>query len=188
MTSRSAYPTGNATGRNRGKGAGTTRRSVAVSFVVSCAEAVALGVVAGVSGSFAVGAQALAGAADVGVKVFLLIGVLRSARPADEAHPLGYGRERFFWSFLAALSCFAGGGGLGLAGAAYAALHPSPIDDYQLAYLVLVTTLALDAFALEVALRPLRTEAARRGYTLRTLLGRTTDSASKALVVGEARP
>ncbi len=155
-----------------------------VSFLVSSAEALALGVVAWVSGSFAVGAQALAAAADVGVQAFLLIGVLSSARPADDTHPLGYGRERFFWSFLAALSSFAGGGGLGLAGAAYAALHPSPVDHYSLAYLVLFTTLGLDAFALEVALRPLRKQAARRGCSLQTLLGRTTDSASKALVVG----
>jgi len=164
--------------------AGTTRRSVFVSFAVSCTETLALGAAAWVSGSFAVGAQALAAAADVGVQVFLLIGVLSSARPADDMHPLGYGRERFFWSFLAALGSFAGGGGLGLAGAAYAARHPSRIDHYPLAYLVLVTTLALDAFALEVALRPLRKEAAARGYSLRALLTRTTDSASKALVVG----
>jgi len=180
----SASESNSVIGTNDVTEAGATRRSVAVSFVVSCAEALALGVAAWVSGSFAVGAQALAGAADVGVQVFLLIGVLSSARPADDAHPLGYGRERFFWSFLAALSSFAGGGGLGLVGAAYAALHPSPVDHYPLAYLVLVTTLALDAFALEVALRSPRREAAKRGYSLRTLLGRTTDSASKALVVG----
>ena len=152
-------------GTNETTEAGTTRRSVAVSLVVSCAEALALCVAAWVSGSFAVGAQALAGAADVGVQAFLLIGVLSSARPADDTHPLGYGRERFFWSFLAALSSFAGGGVLGLVAAGYAALHPSPVDHYPLAYLVLVTTLALDAFALEVTLRSLRNEAAKHGYS-----------------------
>jgi len=183
-TSRSLDGAGNVVGTDETTKAGTTRRSVVVSFVVSCAEALALGVAAWLSGSFAVGAQALAGAADVGVQVFLLIGVLSSARPADDTHPLGYGRERFFWSFLAALGSFAGGGGLGLAGAAYAALHPSPVDHYPIAYLVLVATLVLDAFALEVALRSLRKQAATRDYSLRTLLERTTDSAAKALVVG----
>jgi cation diffusion facilitator family transporter len=163
---------------------GGTRRGVFVSLLVSCAEAVALGVAGGLTGSFALGAQTLANLSDVGVQVFLLIGVLSSVRPADDTHPLGYGRERFFWSFLAALSSFAGGGGLGLVGAVYAALHPSSVSHYPLAYLVLVATLALDAFALEVVLRPLRKQAAARGYSLRTLLRRTSDSASTALVVG----
>jgi hypothetical protein len=166
---------------------GETRRGVFASLLAS-AEALALGVAGGLTGSFALGVQTLANLSDGAVQVFLLIGVFSSVRPADDTHPLGYGRESFFWSFLAALSSSAGGGGLGLVGAGYAALHPSPISHYPLAYLVLVTTLALDAFALGVALRPLRKQAAARGYSLRTLVRRSSDSASTALVVGEARP
>ncbi len=49
----------------------TTRRSVFVACLVSSVEALALGVAAWVSGSFALGAQTLADAADVGVEVFL---------------------------------------------------------------------------------------------------------------------
>jgi Cation efflux family len=79
---------------------GTTRRSV---LVVDCAETLGLGVAAGVTGSVALRAQTAVNAADVAVQVFLLIGVLSSARPPDQAHPLGYGRERFFRSLLAAL-------------------------------------------------------------------------------------
>jgi len=164
--------------------AATTRRSVVVSLAVGCAETLALGAAAWVSGSAALAAQTLAGAADVAVQVFLLIGVLSSARPADDEHPLGYGRERFFWSFLAALSSFVGGGGLGLAVAVQSALHPSPVSGYTLAYLVLAMTVALDMFALGVALRPLRWQAAARGIPLRALLAASTDPASKAIIVG----
>ena len=85
---------------------GTTRRSVLVSFVVNCAETLGLAVAAGVAGSVALRAQTAANAADVAVQVFLLIGVLSSVRPPDQAHPFGYGRERFFWSLLAALGIF----------------------------------------------------------------------------------
>ena len=162
----------------------TTRRNVFVSLAVSCVETAALGVAAWASGSVALVAQTLAAAADVAVQVFLLIGVLSSARPADDTHPLGYGRERFFWSFLAALSSFVGGGVLGLRAALRAALHPSPIGNYALAYAVLATTLVLDAFAFEVALGPLRREATARGVSLRNLLGLSTDPAATALVVG----
>jgi len=77
---------------------GTTRRSVLVSFGVNGAETLGLGVAAGVSGSVALRAQTAANAAEVAVQVFLLIGVLSSGRPPDQAHPFGYGRERFFVS------------------------------------------------------------------------------------------
>jgi len=60
--------------------AGATRRSVVVSLVVNCAETLALGAAALVTGSVALRAQTTANFADVAVEVFLLIGVLSSAR------------------------------------------------------------------------------------------------------------
>ena len=128
--------------------------------------------------------QVAAAAADVAVQVFLLIGVLSSTRPSDEAHPLGYGRERFFWSFLAALGIFVGGGGFALEGAVSSALHPSALDHYPIAYLVLAVTVMLDAIALEIQVRPLRREAAGRRISVRALLRRSTDPAATTVVVG----
>jgi cation diffusion facilitator family transporter len=144
----------------------------------------ALGMAAWATGSVALRAQTAANAAEIAVEVFLLIGVLSSVRPPDDTHPLGYGRERFFWSLFAALGTFVGGGGLALEEAARAALHPSADHSYGLAYIALAATIALDAFALEVALRPLRTEAADRGRTLLVQLRRSTDPAGVTVVVG----
>ena len=164
---------------------GTTRRSVVVSLAVNCAETLGLAVAAGVTGSVALRAQTAASAADVAVLVFLLIGVLRSVRPPDDTHPLGYGRERFFWSLFAALGIFLGGGVLGLEEAVRAAVHPSAVHSYPIAYLVLATTIALDAFTLEIALRPLREQATGRGISLRSYLRRSTDPAPTTVVVGQ---
>ena len=163
---------------------GTTRLGVLVSFAVDCAETLGLGAAAWVSGSVALRAQTAASAADVAVQVFLLIGVLRSAQPPDETHPLGYGRERFFWSLFAALGIFVGGGVLGLDEAIRSALHPSALHADLIAYLTLVTTVALDAYALEIALRPVRERAARRGVSLRHYLRQSTDPALTTNVVG----
>jgi cation diffusion facilitator family transporter len=163
---------------------GTTHISVLFFLVVNCGETLALGVAAWVTGSVALIAQSAANAAELGVGVFLLIGVLRSNRPPDEAHPLGYGRERFFWSLFAALGIFVGGAGLALGEAVGSALNPSPIDSYPLAYLVLATTIALDALALEVALRPLRQRAAGKGTSLRGEMQRSTDPAIITVIVG----
>jgi divalent metal cation (Fe/Co/Zn/Cd) transporter len=112
---------------------GATHRSVLVSLAGDLAETVALGVVAWVTGSVALRAQTAASLAAVAVEVFLLIGVLSSARSPDETHPLGYGRERFYWSLFAALGIFIGGGGLALEQAVSSALHPSPVVNYLVA-------------------------------------------------------
>lgn len=43
-------------------------------------------------------------------ELFLLASLRRSGRAADRRHPFGYGKERFFWSFLAAVGIFVTGG------------------------------------------------------------------------------
>ncbi|HEY3671240.1 MAG TPA: cation diffusion facilitator family transporter [Acidimicrobiia bacterium] len=160
-----------------------THRSVVASLVVNGAETVALGITALVTGSVALRAQTAANAADTAVGVFLLIGVLSGARPADDTHPLGYGRERFFWSLLAALGIFAGSIGLALEGALRAALHPTPVDSLPLAYVVLITTTTLDALALRSWLRPVRLQAAQRNVSLLTHVRQSTDPTSVTVVV-----
>jgi cation diffusion facilitator family transporter len=165
-------------------GFGATHWSVLLFVAVNCGETLALAVAAWVTGSVALVAQSAANAAELGVGLFLLIGVLRSNRPPDEAHPLGYGRERFFWSLFAALGIFIGGGGLALDQAVRSVLDPSTIDSYTLAYVVLATTIALDALALDVALRPLRQGAAGRGISLRNAMQRSTDPAIITVIVG----
>jgi cation diffusion facilitator family transporter len=43
-------------------------------------------------------------------EVFLLASLRRSKRPPDAEHPFGYGKERYFWSLLAAVGIFVMGG------------------------------------------------------------------------------
>lgn len=171
-------------GRTETGDVGATHLSLVVSLGVNCIEATALGVAAFWTGSVALRAQTAANTADVAVGIFLLVGVLSSVRPPDDTHPLGHGRERFFWSLFAALGIFVGGGGLAVEGAVASALHPAPVDHFAIAYAVLLGTVALDAFALEIALRPLRQQATQRSISVRALLRRTTDPAAMTVVVG----
>jgi cation diffusion facilitator family transporter len=158
--------------------------SVVVALVVNCLETVGLGVTAWATASIALRAQTAAEAAEVAVTVLLLIGVLSSVRGPDEAHPLGYGRDRFFWSLFAALGLFVGGGGLAINEAVRSALHPSPVHSYVLGYVVLSATAVLDTYSVVVGLRPLRRQAAKRGLSSRAYLPQSTDPASVTVVVG----
>jgi cation diffusion facilitator family transporter len=164
----------------------TTRRGVFLSLGVNGVETLALGSAALMTGSVGLRAQTAANTADLAVVAFLLIGVLSSARPADDSHPLGYGRERFFWSLFAALGIFVGGAGLALAGAVDSVIRPSTVDHFAIAYFVLATTVALDALALVVTVRPIRREAATRGISLRAQAQRSTDPAALTVVIGGA--
>ena len=80
------------------------KKSVFMALFANFAIAVAKAVAAAVSGSSAMLAEALHSIADTGNQGLLLLGMKRAERPADEDHPFGHGKERFFWTFVIAVS------------------------------------------------------------------------------------
>lgn len=83
-----------------------TLRTVTVALVANGLVATAKSIVAGITGSASMVAEASHSWADTGNQVFLLIGTKRAAKPADRAHPLGYGRQGYIWSLVAAFGLF----------------------------------------------------------------------------------
>ncbi|CAL9362610.1 Magnetosome protein MamB [Streptomyces sp. enrichment culture] len=80
--------------------------ALAANLVIAVAKAIG-GLAAG---SPALLSEAAHSVADSLNEVFLLAALRRSRRPADRRHPFGYGKERFFWSLLAAVGIFVMGG------------------------------------------------------------------------------
>ena len=62
----------------------------------------------GSSGMFAETAHSFA---DAGNQLILLFGIPLSVRAPDQSHPFGYGKDRYFWTFMAAVSMFTIGAG-----------------------------------------------------------------------------
>ena len=63
------------------------------------------------SGSAAMLSEGAHSIADTVNQVFLMAALRRSRKDPDEEHPFGYGMERYFWSFLAAVGIFVLGAG-----------------------------------------------------------------------------
>jgi cation diffusion facilitator family transporter len=99
--------------------------------------AISKGIAAALTGGSAMASEAVHSLVDSLNEVLLLYGIHRSGRRPDAEHPLGYGRELYFWSFIVALLVFA----LGAVAAIYEGvahiLHPEPITRPFINYIVL---------------------------------------------------
>jgi cation diffusion facilitator family transporter len=97
--------------------------------------------------------------ADSGNEVLLLVAQRRSERPADAEHPLGHGREAYFWALIASLAVFVTGALLSIRQGVGELLHATKATSFTLAYAVLFVSLVLESLSLRRAYRQLRKEA-----------------------------
>lgn len=81
----------------------------------------------------------------------MLYGIHRAAAPPDQLHPLGYGRELYFWSFIVALLIFSLGAGLSFYEGINHILEPVPITDPTVNYVVLALSLLFEGSSWIVA-------------------------------------
>ncbi len=103
-------------------------------------------VAAVVTGSAAMAAEAAHSLADTANDAFLLVAQRRSARPRDKRHPLGYGREAYFWALIAALGVFIAGAAFSLRQGITDLIHPGTTSSFLVAYVVLGVSTVLTAY------------------------------------------
>lgn len=135
-----------------------------------------------ITGSSGMMAESLHSFADTTNQVFLLLGLRFFKRPASEKHPFGYGKERFFWSFIAAIFIF----GVGATYAIYEGIvkltHPHPPENLEWAYWVLGISFVLEAGSIALAIYQEVKEAHHEGLTFFAYLRESKDPTAKTVI------
>lgn len=91
--------------------------------------------------------------ADTSNQALLLLGGRRAAREADEDHPFGFGRERYFWAFVVALVLFSMGGLFALYEGIQKLIDPHETENLTIAIGILVVAIGLETYSLRTAVR-----------------------------------
>jgi len=105
------------------------------------------------TGSSAMLSEAIHSLVDTVNQLLLLYGMNRAAQPPDELHPLGFGRELYFWSFIVALLMFTIGAGVTLLEGISHIRNPGEIVDPTVNYVVLAASMLFEGATLAIALR-----------------------------------
>ncbi|SFO67121.1 cation diffusion facilitator family transporter [Amycolatopsis rubida] len=105
-----------------------------------------------VTGSSSMLAEAVHSLADTSNQGLLLLGQKTSKRRATREHPFGFGRERYFYSFIVALMLFT----LGAAFALYEGIHkiiePQPLETPVVAVVILLVAICLEGYSFRTAM------------------------------------
>lgn len=164
------------------KPGGDSTLTVLVAFGANLVIAIAKSVAAVVSTSASMTAEAAHSWADTGNEIFLLVANRRSARTPDERRPLGYGREAYVWSILAAVGLFVVGAAVSVWRGVTELLHGEEgAEDYRLAYLVLAVAFVLESVSWLQAVRQLRREAAELDTEVLDYAMHTSDPTVRAV-------
>jgi cation diffusion facilitator family transporter len=121
-------------------------------------------IAAGMTGSSVMLSEGIHSLVDTGNELLLLYGLSRSRLPPDRFHPLGYGRELYFWSFIVALLVFAIGAGVSFYEGVSHLLNPHPLEDVRAAYAVLALSFVFEGASWIVAMREFRASKGKAGY------------------------
>lgn len=135
-----------------------------------------------VSGSAALLAEAAHSFADTLNQVFLVTALQRSHRPADRGHPFGYGKERYFWSLLAAVAVFVLGAGFSVLEGVSALVGGGSSGPLAWAYVALAIAFLFDGASLLRAWWQVRRDAAESDMSVWQRLGWGSDPTARAVL------
>ena len=142
----------------------TGKTSVYVALASNLAIAVTKFCAAAFTGSSAMLSEGVHSLVDTTNELLLLYGIRRAARPADINHPLGHGRELYFWSFMVALLVLVFGAAVaGYEGMSHI-LQPEPMRNPLTNYVVLGFSFVFEGISWWMGLKAFRASQGKQGF------------------------
>ncbi|MEO8279733.1 MAG: cation diffusion facilitator family transporter [Ideonella sp.] len=141
-----------------------SKLAVYAAIAANVAIAVTKFIVAGFTGSSAMLSEGIHSAVDTCNGALLLVGMRLSARPATIEHPLGHGKEMYFWSLIVAVMIFGVGGGVSFYEGIVHLRNPEPMRDPFWNYVVLGAAAVFEGASLLVALRQFNSSKGSRPF------------------------
>jgi cation diffusion facilitator family transporter len=127
------------------------KKAIIAAFLANLGIAIAKFIGFLITGAASMMAETIHSLADTGNQGLLLLGGNRAARPADDKHPFGYGRERYFWAFVVAVVLFTVGAVFALYEGYHKLSHAEHIDAPLVAIVILGVAIVLECFSLRTA-------------------------------------
>lgn len=138
------------------------------------------------TGSSAMMSEALHSCVDSGNEILLLYGQHRAAQRPDAEHPLGYGRELYFWCFIVALLIFATGSGVSIYQGIAQIRDPVPIRDPSVNYVVLALAMAFEGSSWAISAKRFRSTSARGRLGFYEAIRRSKDPPSFMVLIEDS--
>src|SRR5436190_9666636 len=126
-------------------------RAIIAAFLANLGIAIAKLVAFAFTGAASMLAESVHSLADTGNQGLLILGRRRARRPADEAHPFGFARERYFWSFVVAVILFTVGSMFALFEGVEKLRKPHELQSVGWAIGTLLLAVVLESFSLRTA-------------------------------------
>lgn len=164
----------------------SSMRTVLVALGSGLAVAVAKAAVAVVTGSAAMAAEAAHSLSDTANDLFLFVAQRRSTRRPDSRHPLGYGREAYFWALIAALGVFVAGAAFSLREGITELIHPGVTSSFTVAYIVLAISTVFDLVSFRQSAGQMIFRARRHHQDVMDEARGTSDPTLRAVFVEDA--
>ena len=155
--------------------------TVLLAFGANILVAVAKTFAAVITGSASLVAEAAHSWADAGNEIFLIQAERAAAKPRDDSHPGGYGRDAYVWSLFAAVGLFTAGAVVSIMHGVSALSSDEEDTNYLIGYIVLAVAFVFEGVSFIQSYRQAHAKASDAGTNTFEHVLRTSNPTLRAV-------